>query len=227
MQSILREPALIAGAIRAILLAAVGFGLGWSGEQVALFMAAVEAVLTLVTRGLVTPNAAVDGKIADAKIAARLGVVLLACVLAGTMAACATSHKARVTTAYQTTETALGAFQDAERALYAAQTLPALTEERHAEILQVLVRAFDVQARFGQALLIWRTGEPLPTEIGEWFVEIERVITEVQALDTGGRLPTQLAADVVRWTRAIVDLSRLLNISPPASVAQVAEQGGF
>lgn len=44
------EPALIAGAIRAVILCAVSFGLKWTGEQVASLMLAVEAVLTLVLR---------------------------------------------------------------------------------------------------------------------------------------------------------------------------------
>lgn len=53
-----REPALIAGAIRAILLCAVAFGLRWTPEQIAAFMLAVEAVLTLIVRHNVTPTAA-------------------------------------------------------------------------------------------------------------------------------------------------------------------------
>ena len=52
-----REPVAIAGAIRAVILCAVAFGLKWSPEQIAAVMLAVEAVLTLVTRqSVVTPN---------------------------------------------------------------------------------------------------------------------------------------------------------------------------
>lgn len=53
-----REPALIAGAIRAVILCAVAFGLRWSPEQIATLMLAVEAVLTLFLRSQVTPTAA-------------------------------------------------------------------------------------------------------------------------------------------------------------------------
>jgi hypothetical protein len=53
----MKEPALIAGAIRAIILALVAFGLEWTGDQVAALMLAVEAVLTLFVRQTVTPNA--------------------------------------------------------------------------------------------------------------------------------------------------------------------------
>lgn len=48
------EPAVIAGAIRAIILCAVAFGLKWSADQIAALMLAVEAVLTLVVRQTVT-----------------------------------------------------------------------------------------------------------------------------------------------------------------------------
>ena len=48
-----------AGAIEAILALAVGFGLNLSTEQLALIMAAVTAVLALVVRSQVTPNAKV------------------------------------------------------------------------------------------------------------------------------------------------------------------------
>lgn len=53
-----REPALIAGAVRAIILAAVAFGLRWTPEQIGALMLAVEAVLTLLVRQNVTPTAA-------------------------------------------------------------------------------------------------------------------------------------------------------------------------
>lgn len=56
--SVIREPTLIAGAVRALILAAVAFGLQLSPEQIGAVMLAVEAVLTLVNRALVTPNAA-------------------------------------------------------------------------------------------------------------------------------------------------------------------------
>ncbi len=49
------EPALILGAVGAIIALAVGFGLNWTGEQVALTMAAVQAFLSLIVRAKVTP----------------------------------------------------------------------------------------------------------------------------------------------------------------------------
>lgn len=55
-QRLLNEPTLISGAIRAVILCAVAFGLNWTAEQVAALMLALEAVLTAVNRAVVTPN---------------------------------------------------------------------------------------------------------------------------------------------------------------------------
>lgn len=51
------EPVAVAAAIRAVILCAVAFGLGWSVEQIAAVMLAVEAVLAVVVRGKVSPAA--------------------------------------------------------------------------------------------------------------------------------------------------------------------------
>ncbi len=45
-----REPALILGALAAVIALAVGFGLDVSSEQVGLIMAGVTAILAVVTR---------------------------------------------------------------------------------------------------------------------------------------------------------------------------------
>ena len=52
-----REPVLILGLIQAGVALAVGFGLSWSGDQVALVMAFTAAVLSVIARQRVTPNA--------------------------------------------------------------------------------------------------------------------------------------------------------------------------
>lgn len=57
IQKLLSEPIAIATAIKAVIFCAVQFGLDWTPEQVVSVMVAVEAVLALVTRALVTPNA--------------------------------------------------------------------------------------------------------------------------------------------------------------------------
>ncbi len=58
-QRITREPALITSAIRAVLYCAVLFGLDLTVEQIAGVLLAVEAVLALLTRAVVTPSAEV------------------------------------------------------------------------------------------------------------------------------------------------------------------------
>jgi len=50
-----REPVAILGALQALLAVAVGFGLNLTNEQTALLLAAVAAVLSLVTRSKVVP----------------------------------------------------------------------------------------------------------------------------------------------------------------------------
>lgn len=52
-----RQPVVISTAIRAVLLAAVGFGLSWEPEQIAVFMLAVEAILAVIVAPAVTPTA--------------------------------------------------------------------------------------------------------------------------------------------------------------------------
>ena len=52
-----REPALILGAVQALLALAVGFGLQVTPEQMALILAASAAVFAVITRQNVTPTA--------------------------------------------------------------------------------------------------------------------------------------------------------------------------
>lgn len=65
MTRLLNETVLLGAAIRAVLLAAMAFGTPMTAEQLATAMSAVEAVLALVTRALVTPN-----QLAEARVAA-------------------------------------------------------------------------------------------------------------------------------------------------------------
>ena len=50
------EPVMIAAAIRAVIVAAIAFGLDMTPEQMGSLMLAVEAILAVVTRSQVTPN---------------------------------------------------------------------------------------------------------------------------------------------------------------------------
>ena len=50
------EPVISTSFFRAIVAMAVGFGLGWSGEQVALTVVSFEAMTAYISRQEVTPN---------------------------------------------------------------------------------------------------------------------------------------------------------------------------
>ncbi len=52
---ITNEPVLVLAVVQAALALAVGFGLGWTGEQVALVLALTAALLGFVARRQVTP----------------------------------------------------------------------------------------------------------------------------------------------------------------------------
>jgi hypothetical protein len=54
------EPVITVGLFRAFITMLVGFGLGWSGEQVALLVAFIEAVTVYISRQQVTPTVRVD-----------------------------------------------------------------------------------------------------------------------------------------------------------------------
>ena len=56
MKILSREPALIIGAVQSALVLAVSFGLDLSEDQVAAILALTAAVLSVVTRQLVTPS---------------------------------------------------------------------------------------------------------------------------------------------------------------------------
>ena len=56
VERLLSEPTALIGAIRLILYAAMMFGLHLTPEQLAAVLLALEAVLVLINRALVTPN---------------------------------------------------------------------------------------------------------------------------------------------------------------------------
>jgi hypothetical protein len=69
-----REPALIAGLIKAIIALAVAFGLGWTGEQVGLVNAVVAALLGAYLAWVTTEKlASAILSLADAVLALLIG----------------------------------------------------------------------------------------------------------------------------------------------------------
>lgn len=65
MRRLLNEPVLLGSAIRAVILVFISFGVDITTEQIAAIMGALEVVLALLTRALVTPN-----QLAEARVAA-------------------------------------------------------------------------------------------------------------------------------------------------------------
>lgn len=57
MKALAKEPALIIGAIQALLVLAVSFGLDLTEEQQAAILSLTAALLSVLTRQLVTPKA--------------------------------------------------------------------------------------------------------------------------------------------------------------------------
>ncbi len=66
-----REPVTILAAVNAALALGVGFGLDVTGEQQALIATAVSAVIALIARKAVTPNATVEENVVTAVRVAR------------------------------------------------------------------------------------------------------------------------------------------------------------
>ena len=71
--SIVANPVKLAGALRAIILCAVSFGLRWTPEQIGATMLAVEAVLGIFTVQTTTPNSKVDTSVTVTRTSAPEG----------------------------------------------------------------------------------------------------------------------------------------------------------
>jgi hypothetical protein len=245
------NPVTITEALRAVLPVLVLFNIiNWTPEQIAGALMAVSAVLAVFVRGTTISTAKLDQRVEERVAAVDAGVrgaggadgpnvpgtgsgydklrsLLVVGVVSFAMAlsACASSQKQKVVVAYQSAEVALGQFQDTEIRLYEGKKVPSLTEEKHKAIHANLSKLFDLQDKVGGALLIWRTGEPVPQTVRAYFDEAERVIGELRKeLPDNDRLMIIQAA--LPWIRALVDMARLLKTPVPA-LEQVATEGGF
>ena len=154
-----------------------------------------------------------------------LALTLVLILLAIFASACATtSKKESAVVTYQAIETGLGAFQDAERAIFASKKVPELTPELHQKISAVLSRAFALQIRVGDALKIWKTGQPVPATVTAYLSETDRVIAELLEL-MPANTKLQLAKEFVQWAKDIVALFKVVNLEPLPQVAAVAQGG--
>lgn len=62
---IVTEPALIVGLVQSAIGLGTAFGLGWTGEQVAVVLAFTGTLLSVIARSMVTPMATVDQTVKD------------------------------------------------------------------------------------------------------------------------------------------------------------------
>ena len=146
-----------------------------------------------------------------------LAVALLAC-----MAACASNPKARIVTTYQSVEIGLGALQDAERAAFVSGTIPALTKEVHEQkISPAFVRAFDMQIKVGNALLVWQPGTTLPVGYDRWVASIENVAAVLSSISPKN---SAVFDATLTFVRAAVDAIRRFGQEPPPALLSIATQ---
>lgn len=139
---------------------------------------------------------------------------------ASTMQACATADwRPRVVAAYQTTETTLGAVQDAEMTAYKSGLVPALDRPRHDQFRAVLSKAFAAQIVFGDGLLVARRGMP-PQGYSEWLAAVESTLDELEPL-----LPVNgpIKSSTLAWARTVVTTIRSLGLSVPSSIDAAAK----
>jgi hypothetical protein len=146
---LLNEPVMIATAIRSILLALTAFGLGWTAEQIAAVMIAVEAVLGLITRAFVTPNQLAEERVARGfSPTQKMTAVLLAATLGAT--ACTGARANNVETAAVVSSELVLAIDAAEQDAFQSGLY---SVERHREISQVILKALYAERALVRAAI--------------------------------------------------------------------------
>jgi hypothetical protein len=151
----------------------------------------------------------------------KLTSILALVAVASSWSACASlGTKQRAVAAYQGVETALGAFQDAEIALYASRSLPQLTDERHLQIHRVLADAFEAQRLAGFALLAWRSGEPVPASLTAWLDAVDRTLRSLT--DLVPESATGIWQTLREWARAAQGVAAVLRLTVPPTVLRYA-----
>ena len=201
MTRLLNEPVLIGAAIRAVLLAVIAFGVNMTMEQFGAVMLAVEAVLALVTRALVTPNQLAEARVsAGGRPTVPMNVFALCCI--GLLSAsCATSGQRPPDVAVAQTGTAIVSaateLQNTVNQLTAAGTLPVAAGQKITDANKVVA---SKAAQLSTALKAYHAA----TSLADRSVKA----SEVQALIT------QLSGP----------LSEMLGVQLPAGAAQTVSR---
>jgi hypothetical protein len=78
-----------------------------------------------------------------------------------------------------------------------------LTDARHQALSRVLADAYDLSAKVGQALIAWRAGDPIPSDLLTLLADAQEAVTQISAFAPGSQL-MQKAQDVVTKAKALI-----------------------
>ena len=172
--------------------------------------------------------------VADSFVARTLSAVLLVVALGTSLLwfGCASTGirvKQDIVLSTQTAEAALGVAQDEERALYASKALPALTVERHQAIARGFSSAFDAQIKLGNALQLWKAGDPVPSSINDLLQDAQDTWSVVSGLVPGvtGQQPIALIVKMRTWLAQVAALAKHFNVALPAWLVSATVGGAL
>jgi len=212
------EPVLIGAAIRAVIYAGIQFGWKISIDQLGALMIAVEAVLAVVTRALVTPNQLAEARVAEGLSPTqprdatggppKMPVILLAMALSGAFLVSACAAKTTRLQTMQVSHDSLALAQDLEAQICwgvgsVKDSVPnrsecstplaqkiGLTPGRHQAINLRLAQAFTLHATLTNQM---KTG--INPDLSELASLIETILSELKGL--------QQVPEVVRLTATV------------------------
>lgn len=162
------EPVAVSAAIRAVLACGMAFGLGWSAQQLASVMLAVESVFALFVRARVTPTGGASTP--------SIKPLIMLLLLAGLTSSCAlnASTGKRLQQVDVTVYTAIAAVDDVEMTLYKTG---AITEASHRSLNPVVLKALKAGRAANDALSLWPRGDGRPP-----LTEFKAALDELGAL---------------------------------------------
>jgi hypothetical protein len=141
---------------------------------------------------------------------ARLVVAALVLVSLGARRRLAQAPRHTTTLSLKALVSALHGFQDGEQALYHADTLPALTMERHrgfnAKMVQIWTAADDAVS----VVEAWRPGQSIPPQLAGLLTQVRALLRDMATI-----LGTVLPEQVTKVWDAIIELLLMVNGGAP------------
>lgn len=125
----------------------------------------------------------------------------------------------------QVNETALGAFQDAEKAAYDSHAVAALTSDVHKHVSAALSHAFEEQIKLGTALKAWKSGDPAPASVTALIDDAQAAYDAVSPLVPAAPQMGDTFSKLRTWLNEIVALAKQFNVTLPPWLA-TATAGG-